>query len=90
LLMFGCATLMAGTGQQLKARAMEAALAAKDAKDKKSQQVAAEAAAAYRQHLMEDLDAFRGVHLNPNAHWDEVRAWRAWDCRSSHHRADGR
>ncbi|GAA6035028.1 hypothetical protein JCM8097_002150 [Rhodosporidiobolus ruineniae] len=32
----------------------------------------AAAAAAHNAHLLEELDAFRGVHLDPNAaHWDE-------------------
>ncbi|BGP05384.1 hypothetical protein JCM10049v2_001190 [Rhodotorula toruloides] len=35
-------------------------------------QARAAAAAAHNQHLLEELDAFRGVHLDPNAsHWDE-------------------
>lgn len=60
-------------GKELKARALATALAAKEAKDKSSKLAAAEAAAAYRKHLIEDLDAFRGTHLDPNAnHWDEV------------------
>lgn len=37
-------------------------------------QARAAAAAAANAHLLEGLDAFRGVHLDPNAsHWDEVR-----------------
>lgn len=36
-------------------------------------QARAAAAAAANAHLLEGLDAFRGVHLDPNAsHWDEV------------------
>ena len=51
-------------------------MAAKEAKDKSSKLAAAEAAAAYRKHLLEDLDAFRGTHLDPNAnHWDEVGSY---------------
>ena len=34
---------------------------------------AAEAAEAQKQALLETADAFRGVHLDPNAHhWDDV------------------
>ena len=36
-------------------------------------QARAAAAAAANAHLLEGLDAFRGVHLDPNAtHWDDV------------------
>lgn len=36
-------------------------------------QARAAAAAAANAHLLEGLDAFRGIHLDPNAsHWDEV------------------
>lgn len=42
------------------------------AKERASQARAA-AAAATNAHLLQGLDAFRGVHLDPNAsHWDEV------------------
>jgi hypothetical protein len=37
------------------------------------EKVASAALAAHNQHLLEGLEAFRGVHLDPNAsHWDEV------------------
>lgn len=37
-------------------------------------QARAAAAAAQNANLLQNLDAFRGVHLDPNAHhWDEVR-----------------
>ena len=60
-------------------------LAAKDARQKavadqvqareRASQARAAAAAAHNAHLLEELDAFRGVHLDPNAaHWDEVRS----------------
>lgn len=36
-------------------------------------QARAAAAAAQNANLLQNLDAFRGVHLDPNAHhWDEV------------------
>ncbi|GAA5911027.1 hypothetical protein JCM8208_003961 [Rhodotorula glutinis] len=39
----------------------------------RASQARAAAAAAHNAHLLEELDAFRGVHLNPNAaHWDEA------------------
>lgn len=34
---------------------------------------AAQAAAAQKQALAAEADAFRGVHLHPGHHWDEVR-----------------
>ena len=34
---------------------------------------AAQAAAAQKQALAADADAFRGVHLGSGHHWDEVR-----------------
>lgn len=40
----------------------------------RAEQARAAAAAAKNAHLLEELDAFRGKHLDPNAHhWDEVR-----------------
>ncbi|BGP37370.1 hypothetical protein JCM10449v2_001276 [Rhodotorula kratochvilovae] len=43
-----------------------------EARDRASQARAA-ATAAHNAHLLEELDAFRGVHLDPNAaHWDEA------------------
>ncbi|GAA6047704.1 hypothetical protein JCM3770_001731 [Rhodotorula araucariae] len=43
-----------------------------DARDRASQARAA-ATAAQNAHLLEELDTFRGVHLDPNAaHWDEA------------------
>ncbi|KPV76881.1 uncharacterized protein RHOBADRAFT_51866 [Rhodotorula graminis WP1] len=39
----------------------------------RASQARATAAAAHNAHLLEELDAFRGVHLDPNAtHWDEA------------------
>ncbi|GAA5844847.1 hypothetical protein JCM9279_000016 [Rhodotorula babjevae] len=39
----------------------------------RASQARAAAAAAHNAHLLEELDAFRGVHLDPNAaHWDEA------------------
>ncbi|GAA99706.1 uncharacterized protein L969DRAFT_96131 [Mixia osmundae IAM 14324] len=58
----------AARSKLLKAQAQQAGVA----KEKANQQAAAAASAAYNQHLLEGLDAFRGTHLDPNAvHWDE-------------------
>lgn len=44
----------------------------------RAEQARAALAAAKNAHLLEELDAFRGKHLDPNAHhWDEVRSSRA-------------
>lgn len=51
---------------------MATALAAKESQDKKAKEEAAAAAAEYRKHMLEEEEAFRGVHLKDHAHWDEV------------------
>lgn len=41
---------------------------------------AAEVVEAQKQALLETADAFRGVHLDPNAHhWDDVRGSPDWN-----------
>lgn len=41
---------------------------------------AAEVVEAQKQALLETADAFRGVHLDPNAHhWDDVRGPPDWN-----------
>lgn len=62
-------TLIAKT---LRAAALAEQIQARD----RAIQARAAAAAAANAHLLEGLDAFRGVHLDPNAsHWDEVSSF---------------
>ncbi|BGP22248.1 hypothetical protein Rt10032_c07g3273 [Rhodotorula toruloides] len=58
----------AAHAKELRARAIMEQMQARE----RALQARAAAAAAHNQHLLEELDAFRGVHLDPNAsHWDE-------------------
>ncbi|GAA5932978.1 hypothetical protein JCM10213_009257 [Rhodosporidiobolus nylandii] len=58
----------AAHAKEARARALAEQMQARE----KEMQARAAAAAAHNAHLLEELDAFRGVHLNPNAaHWDE-------------------
>lgn len=57
------------TAKHLRATALLEQMQSRD----RAVQARAAAAAAANAHLLEGLDAFRGVHLDPNAsHWDEV------------------
>lgn len=62
------------SAKELRAQAMMEQMQARE----RAEQARAALAAAKNAHLLEELDAFRGKHLDPNAHhWDEVRSSRA-------------
>jgi hypothetical protein len=74
------------TAKNLRAQAIIEQMQSRD----RAVQARAAAAAAANAHLLEGLDAFRGVHLDPNAsHWDEVTPW-PLQTRGSEAKADSR